>query len=157
MRSSHLIVVCFVFFSLSFLRMRASRQPFLNLFCILWLLLLLKAASCSPLPSGEDSPPPLLPSGLYKGHTCVGMYAGSVCPAGYFICYCTSERSTAVHVVNHSFICSYSCTAKYPKPLAKLSLKMLQGQRGVWIYFMILFLSGCFPKFTFFCSTGNGV
>uniref|UniRef100_A0A8B9DL79 Acyloxyacyl hydrolase n=1 Tax=Anser cygnoides TaxID=8845 RepID=A0A8B9DL79_ANSCY len=52
--------------------MRASRQTFLNLFCILWLLLLLKAASCSPLPSGDDSLPPLLPSGLYKGHTCVG-------------------------------------------------------------------------------------
>ncbi|KAK2542492.1 Aoah, partial [Columba livia] len=52
-------------------RMRGSRQIFLNLFCILWLTLLLKAASSSPLPHGNDPPAPSLPSGLYKGHTCV--------------------------------------------------------------------------------------
>ncbi|XP_069715956.1 acyloxyacyl hydrolase [Phaenicophaeus curvirostris] len=53
-------------------RMRESRQTFLNLFCILWLLLLLKAVSSSPLPHGNDPPTPALSSGLYKGHTCVG-------------------------------------------------------------------------------------
>lgn len=71
---SHLISSFF-----SFLRMRGSRQIFLNLFCILWLTLLLKAASSSPLPHGNDPPAPSLPSGLYKGHTCVGMYSGFVC------------------------------------------------------------------------------
>lgn len=71
---SHLISSFF-----SFLRMRGSRQTFLNLFCILWLTLLLKAASSSPLPHGNDPPAPSLPSGLYKGHTCVGMYSGFVC------------------------------------------------------------------------------
>ncbi|XP_074431541.1 acyloxyacyl hydrolase isoform X7 [Larus michahellis] len=53
-------------------RMRGSRRTFLNLFCILWLPLLLKAASSSPLPHGNDPPSPALQSGLYKGHTCVG-------------------------------------------------------------------------------------
>ncbi|XP_074431543.1 acyloxyacyl hydrolase isoform X9 [Larus michahellis] len=52
--------------------MRGSRRTFLNLFCILWLPLLLKAASSSPLPHGNDPPSPALQSGLYKGHTCVG-------------------------------------------------------------------------------------
>ncbi|XP_057287608.1 acyloxyacyl hydrolase isoform X3 [Pezoporus wallicus] len=53
-------------------RMRVSRQTSLNLFCLLWLLLLLKAASSSPLLRGNDPPPSSLPSGLYKGHTCIG-------------------------------------------------------------------------------------
>ncbi|XP_064025799.1 acyloxyacyl hydrolase isoform X2 [Pogoniulus pusillus] len=51
-------------------RMRRSRQTFFNLFCILCLLL--KAASSSSLPYGDEAPAPSLPSGLYKGHTCVG-------------------------------------------------------------------------------------
>ncbi|XP_068008835.1 acyloxyacyl hydrolase isoform X1 [Melanerpes formicivorus] len=51
-------------------RMRRSRQTFFNLSCILCLLL--KAASSSSLPCGTDPPAPSLPSGLYKGHTCVG-------------------------------------------------------------------------------------
>ncbi|KAM9575405.1 acyloxyacyl hydrolase [Guaruba guarouba] len=53
-------------------RMRGSRQTSLNLFCILWLPLLLKAASASPFLHGNDPPPSSLPSGLYKGHTCIG-------------------------------------------------------------------------------------
>nr|XP_009677970.1 PREDICTED: acyloxyacyl hydrolase isoform X1 [Struthio camelus australis] len=52
--------------------MRGSRQTFLNVFCILWLPLLLKAASPSPLTGGNDPSAPSLFSGVYKGHTCVG-------------------------------------------------------------------------------------
>ncbi|XP_063262641.1 acyloxyacyl hydrolase isoform X2 [Prinia subflava] len=53
-------------------RMKECRQTFLNLFCILWLLFVLNAASSSPLPRGKDPRAPSLPFGLYKGHTCVG-------------------------------------------------------------------------------------
>lgn len=126
--------------------MKESRQTFLNLFCILWLLLLLKSASSSPPPHRKDPRPPSLPFGLYKGHTCVGMYPGFVGLPDYLIPYFTGELRVAIHIVN----CSFISTAVLQNTCSlKQSLKIFQGHNGIWNYFMILFLTGCLSKIMF--------